>query len=304
MAFAVRRITKPEELLSLVVEKRALEDFRPGALDHISFFATDKTGFFVGELDDRPISTVSIIKHTENYAFIGNYLVYQPYRGKGYGLKTWKAAMSLSNLRTECNMGLDATAEKEYVYEKSGFKRAWFAARVEFVASQALPILSNIAQNSPKPEIMSISKTFLDTVIDYDSSIHAFSRRNFLEKWIFAPNSHSFVALNNGKIVGYVVVRSVIKSEQGWRIGPLHADNSDVAHHLYLSVFERIAAEDQKGIVCGDIPYGDLVNESAHLIASRLSDTTIMTCIRMYTAGVPPNMQLDKIFVHTALEVY
>ena len=44
----VRRLTTPEEVRQIICERAAANGSRPGALDHISFFAADETGFFVG----------------------------------------------------------------------------------------------------------------------------------------------------------------------------------------------------------------------------------------------------------------
>ena len=133
--FAVRRLTAAEEVRQLFSEKAALQGWRPGALDHESFFAADKTGFFVGELDGEAISSMHAIKFSDDYAFIGNYLVDERYRGYGYGLRTWKAAMG--SLPEGCNVAGDGIEEMVPLYEKFGFKRAWCTQRLDFVASKA-----------------------------------------------------------------------------------------------------------------------------------------------------------------------
>ena len=83
--FIVRRLSTPEEIREIMCERMAAGGWRPGALDHVSFFAADETGFFVGELDEKPISCVSVVKHADDFAFLGNYIVDEPYRGSGYG---------------------------------------------------------------------------------------------------------------------------------------------------------------------------------------------------------------------------
>ena len=100
------------------------------------------------------------------------------------------------------------------------------------------------------------------------------------------------------------MVRTVLRKEEGWRIGPLFADSTNIARNLYRAVFEGVAAEDQKGIVCADVPFGDIVNQSALQIVNELFPAPVLTAVRMYTKGVPSDMLLKKIFVHTALEIY
>ena len=43
--FIVRRLSTPEEVRDIICERAAAEGWRPGALDHVSFFAADETGF-------------------------------------------------------------------------------------------------------------------------------------------------------------------------------------------------------------------------------------------------------------------
>ena len=55
-------------------------------------------------------------------------------------------------------------------------------------------------------------------ILEYDTHIYSFSRQRFLEKWLVAPNSHAYVAVSNtGRVVGYAVVRTVLRKEEGWR---------------------------------------------------------------------------------------
>ena len=79
-------------------------------MDHESFFAADKTGFFVGELDGQVVGCMSAVKYSTDYAFIGHYIVDEPYRGKGYGLAITDAV--LASLPDGCNIGANSIEEK------------------------------------------------------------------------------------------------------------------------------------------------------------------------------------------------
>ena len=298
----MRRITTAEEVRQLILERTALEDRRPGALDHESFFAADKTGFFVGELGGQAISSVSVVKYAENFAFVGQYLVNEPYRGRGFGLRTWKAGMA--SLKDGCNIGLETFAEKEYFYEKIGFKHGWFDQRFDIVASQAASFLSGIQQSQRVIKIQPAFEVEFRDILEYDTSVHAFARQSFLEKWTSATNSRAFVATDNkGKVVGYIVVRTTLKQGDGWKIGPLFADNSQIARGLYRAVFDKVTAEDPTGVVTVDVPFGDTTNPDALQIAKELSARPVFTTVRMYNKGVPSSMQLKKIFGLTTVEI-
>ena len=290
--FTVRRLTTGDEVLVRVAVQWSSEGFKQGALDHASFFAADDKAFFVGELDNEPIGFISIIKHAQNYAVVGQFLVYQPYRGRGYGLKK---AMEMAALGEGCNIGLVSTKELEHVYKRSCFKRAWLMKHFDFVAQEA----SLALKDTIFPDLRVFSVIYVDfhDVVDYDASVFGFSRHKFLQKWLYAPNSHAYVAAREeGKVVvGYIVVRSTLRPERGWKIGPLFANDSNIARSLYRAVFDRICAEDEKAIVC---VYAPSMNGDAPALASGI---LCETYVKMYTKGIPSSMVLHKIYGQTAL---
>ena len=304
MDFIVRRSTDPEEIRQLVSEKRALQGFRPGALDHKSYFAADENGFFIGEVGGKPISSISVVKHTEDCAFIGQFLVQEAYRSHSYGFKTWQLALEMASLQKDCNLGLDARLGTENMYAKSGFKSEWCVRRAEYIASEGTLVLKGF-ENLQNGKILQAREVQFQAIIEYDASIYGFSREKFLQKWICAPNSHSYVATaEDGTISGYVVIRTALKQDEGWRFGPLFADNCSIARSLYKAVFDRVSSEDQDAKMCADVPYGDITNQEAMLFVEEIPSTIIGMCTRMYTRGVPPRMLLQKIYAHTALEVF
>ena len=174
--FTVRRLTSTEEVLA---EKAASLGWRPGALDHESFFAADKTGFFVGELDGQTISCISMVKYSHDYAFGGNFIVDEPYRGCGYGLQTYKAAVA--TLPEGCNFAADSVEKRELTYERFGLKGTWKEQRFDVVSSKAAFSLSRI-QECPTVKIQPASEVAFHDILEYDTSIHVFGRQLFLEK--------------------------------------------------------------------------------------------------------------------------
>ena len=294
----VRKLKTPEEVRQIICERAAANGRKPGALDHISFFAADETGFFVGELDGKPISCVSVVKYAQNFAFIANYRVDNPYRARGYGLLMWKFAMA--SINEGYNVAGDAAEEKVPMYLKFGHKPKWCVQRFDFVASQAAFALSGV-QTPSSVMIQPASEVDFHDLLEYDTHIHVFPRQFFLEKWISAPNCHALVAISDGRVVGYTVVRTTLKSGDGWRIGPLFADNSQIATSLYREACSNVAAEDPRGIIAVDVPYGNLINPDALKIAKELSGVPTIKCVRMYKKDIPSSMPLQKLFGMTAL---
>ncbi len=85
-SYVMRQVTYDEA----VHFKWAVEEkWNPGLHDLKGFFGIDPHGFFTGYLNSEPIACMSLVRHSESYAFVGYYIVKPPHRGKGYGLKLW-----------------------------------------------------------------------------------------------------------------------------------------------------------------------------------------------------------------------
>ena len=296
--FRVRQICSAEEIAAVFLPREVELGWKPGALDHASFFSADETGFYAGELDGKVISCLSVVKYSKDYAFAGQYIVDKPYRGKGYGLATWK--FSFHSLPDGCNWALNTIDQNVPMYGCNGFKPEWRIQRTTFKVSQGLPqgFIQNLVVIKPATQVS------LKDLVDYDTSVHVYARRSFLEKWISAPNCFSYAALNkDGQIAGYAVVRSALKKEDGWKLGPVFADDGNIARNLYCKIIEKVAAQDPTASITVDIPYGSGCNPEALGIAVDLSGTTEVNLVRMYTMGVPPLMPLHKIFAETTLEL-
>ena len=91
--------------VAILTSKAAAMGRKPGALDHVSYFAADNTGFYVGELNGTVICCLSAVKYSDEYAFLGHYMVDEPYRGKGYGTSILNAA--ITSLPEGCNFAVD-----------------------------------------------------------------------------------------------------------------------------------------------------------------------------------------------------
>ena len=103
---------------------------------------------------------------------------------------------------------------------------------------------------------------------------------------------------------GYAVVRAAFKQEDGWRIGPIFANDSKIARNLYRVMIEKVAARDPNTSIAVDVPHGSGCNPEALDIAMvELSGETEVKLVRLYTKGVPPKMPLQKIFGVTSTEL-
>ena len=300
--FVVRKIRTPEELRVTIMERAQAEGWRPGALDHVSYFAADSTGFLVRELDGKPISCISAVKFAPDFAFLGFYIVDRNHQGKGYGLYTWK--VSLASLPESCNMGGVAVIENVPLYGQYGFKPYWEEQRFEFVASEVLDKLADFNTIDTAIKIVPFSQQFYMNVLKYDTAVNVFQRHSFLRNWLLAPNCHFYVAIDSfGTVVGYGVVRSTLRKEDGWRIGPLFADNSAIAKIIFKELCKQITQETAQAAVVIDIPYGLRFNKHSLSLVSQCNGKPLERFVRIYKYGIPENMLLDKVFGLTSLKL-
>ena len=153
-------------------------------------------------------------------------------------------------------------------------------------------------------EVKLATQVPFDELLKYDTSVHVYARPLFLEKWNSAPNCLSYAAVSQeGCVIGYAVVRTALRKEDGWRVGPIFADSFQIARSLYQAVIEGVATKDPTACITVDVPYGDGCNPGSLRIAIELSGESEVKLNRMYMRGVPPNFPLSKIFGVTSLEL-
>ena len=97
--------------LSLILDWAADEGWNPGLDDAEAFFAADPAGFFVAvDEQDNPVASISVVNHTDDFAFLGLYIVRKEFRGRGIGLGLWKHALQHAGART---VGLDGVEAQQ-----------------------------------------------------------------------------------------------------------------------------------------------------------------------------------------------
>ncbi len=270
-----------EEVKSIAVEWAAEEGWNPGLYDASCFYEADSGGFFVGLLDNEPISCISAVAYDKAFGFIGFYIVKPEYRGKGYGLKIWDAAMAYLNTQ---NIGLDGVIEQQSNYKKSGFELAYSNIRYEGSAKRT---------DKNFPEIVRLSEISFYDIARYDTALFPVPRHQFLKTWLTQPESMALAALQDKQIVGYSVIR---KCRIGYKIGPLFADNKDIANKLYLALCNFVELGSQ---VYLDVPE---VNKAAIELAESYGMQKVFGTARMYTKS-QPNIDINKIFGVTTFEL-
>ncbi|MEH2207232.1 MAG: GNAT family N-acetyltransferase [Nostoc sp.] len=265
--------------LDLVIDWAAVEGWNPGTYDAECFYQADKCGFFVGELNNELVASISAVAYSQHFAVIGFYIVKPQFRGRGFGMKMWRAAMAY--LGTERNISLNGVAAQQENYQKSGFKIAYRHIRYEAVGGGVVP-----------DGIVELKTVPFDKLVAYAQEFFSAERKQFLQLWIQQPNSAAFGVIRDGHVVGYGVIR---QSHTGFRIGPLNADDEQIAEQLLLALL----AFGSDAPVFLDVPD---VNSEAIKLAQRYGMKPVSEIAQMYTKEIP-NLPINRVFAVTSLEV-
>lgn len=269
------------EEVGLAVEWAAREGWNPGLHDAESFYAADAEGFLVGELGGMPVAVISAVRYGETFGFLGFYIVAPEHRGRGYGLQIWNAAMARLAGR---NVGLDGVTAQQENYKKSGFRLAYRNVRYEGKSIGARPVGAGIVPLDALP---------FETLEAYDRRFFPEVRRAFLRTWISRPQTTALGMTDNGRLMGYGVVRAC---RSGFKIGPLFADDTAAAEALFSALAATVPDGEAYYL---DIPESNL---EALALVRRHGMTVVFETARMYT-GDFPDLPVEKIFGVTSFEL-
>lgn len=192
-AFQIKKMSEDE--LKIAIDWAAEEGWNPGLFDADAYYAADPNGFLMGYLENEPIASISVVKYSDNFGFLGFYIVKPEYRGKGYGLKIWQAGMEYLK---GCNVGLDGVVDQQENYKKSGFKLAYRNIRFE-----GKPIISKSHHYTITP----LQEIPFEDIAEFEKEFFPTERNPFLEKWIQLQESFSYGILEEGQLKAYAVMR-------------------------------------------------------------------------------------------------
>jgi ribosomal protein S18 acetylase RimI-like enzyme len=270
-----------EKEVQLAVDWAAAEGWNPGLNDAAVFYGADPRGFLAGFLDGHPIASISAIRYGEDFGFIGFYIVKPEFRGKGFGLRLWQAAMAQLTGR---NIGLDGVVAQQDNYQKSGFNLAYRNIRYQAQLPD-LPVEKN-------PNIVALTTVPFDTLTTYDSTCFFAPRPVFLARWIDQSESRALGYISNGQLQGYGVIR---QCRAGYKIGPLFADDPRIAAQLFAELAPFATGQ----ALFLDVPEP---NSAAVSLATRYHMSPVFYTARMYTGNMP-SMNLNQVFGVTSFEL-
>ncbi|MEM9980080.1 MAG: GNAT family N-acetyltransferase [Cyanobacteria bacterium P01_D01_bin.2] len=276
--YQIRPMVRQE--LDLAMAWAASEGWNPGLHDADCFYGADPSGFLMGFLDGEPIASISAVKYGDSFGFIGFYIVQPAFRGQGYGLAIWQAALDYLEGR---NIGLDGVLAQQGNYIKSGFALAHRNIRYEGVGR------GGAADASCGP----LADIPIEAVFDYSRRLFPEVRSQFTQCWITRPGSHAVGYMQGQTLAGYGVLRPC---QTGYKIGPLFANGGAIARNLFQTLVAQVPVGTP---VYLDVPE---VNAEAVALAEQYGMTPVFETARMYTQK-SPELPLERIFGVTTFEL-
>ena len=286
--FRIRTATVAD-LAAVTVPWMTEAGWNPGLHDAATFHVADPEGFLVGELDGEPIATVSGVRYSDDFAFLGCYIVREAFRGRGYGLAIHEAARRRLD---GCVQGGDGVLEKVTVYEGIGRVLAYRNARYEaYGTGRADDDSSGDSSDDPTVDARTIPMEAIEAV---DRPCFPAPRRAFLEAWIGQADAHArALPAADGPLRGYGVIR---RCDRGWKVGPLFAHDVTAAEAILDALLARIPRADPWIL---DIPGP---NAAARALVAGRGMRQVFATARMYT-GPAPDIDLSRVFGVTSFEL-
>lgn len=273
----IRKMSREEA--EFAIEMAAFEGWNPGIHDGELFYEADNEGFFIAEIDGKPVGCASAVAYDNDFGFLGLYVVKPGLQNKGIGMKLTEKCLEHLGDR---NIGLDGVVENEEKYQKvMKFKSSYSNLRFEGRGGGEIP-----------NGLVKIPEVPFKKLLEYDRRMFPAPRPGFLKKWVNQPDSYAFAALEAGDLKGYGVIR---KCHAGYKIGPLFADDKVTAEKIFRALRASVPEE----LIYLDVPEP---NKKAVEIAKKYHMNVMFRTIRMYSRK-EPDIELDKVYGVTSFEL-
>ena len=271
--------------IDFVTEISRKEGFAPGVGDLGIYQNTDNQGLWVGWLNDIPIGCIAGVRYNDNYGFLGLFLVIEKYRGRGFGLQLWKKALNhLSDL--PC-IGLEAAPERISDYSKWGFTISSRTIRWQWFGNGEL--LDESFSNNDLNDFIFLEGSSIpsNAVEKFDEKRETTPRPHFLSDWLNHPAGKVIAVIDKeNRCHGFGRIRPcLLQSGDGWRIGPLMADDPNL-----LKILLKKLIDSHPGLIIIDAPG---LNKAASDLFIELGFKSVSETFRMYRGYQPPVSMKD-----------
>ena len=164
------RVMTPAEA-ALALDWAAAEGWKSRPRRRPLLHAVDPDGFLIGELDGAPAAIISTVNYSDNFAFLGFYIVRPDLRGRGLGLAIWRAAMAHAGRRV---VGLDGVIAQQDNYRKSGFS----------LAHRNIRFGGMVPKPMAPPQTVALDAVPFAQICASDATVFPAPRAAFLRVWI------------------------------------------------------------------------------------------------------------------------
>ena len=280
--------------IDFVTDISRKEGFAPGVGDLGIYKNTDKQGLWVGWLNDVPIGCIAGVRYNEYYGFLGLFLVIKQFRGRGFGLQLWKKA--LSHLNDLPCIGLEAAPERINDYSKWGFSVSSKTTRWQWMGDGKM--LEGNSWKNGLDNFSFVEDSYIpqDAVKKFDEKRENTPRPHFLSSWLNHPSGKVIAVMDKKKRChGFGRIRPcLLKKGDGWRIGPLMADDPEL-----LKILLRKLIESHTGLIIVDAPG---LNKLASEVFINLGFKSESETFRMYRGSQPP-VSMNDVYGLACLEL-
>ena len=270
--------------LETLISWAAKEGWNPGKNDAKVFWDTDPDGFYGCFYEDKLIAGGSVVSYNGEFGFMGLFIVHSDFRNTGIGRQLWhfRRDKLLSRLHPNSSIGMDGVSDMQPFYRKGGFNIAYRDERYEFLSKEY----------KFSKHISTIELNDFEAIVKYDIKYFSCPRPEFLKGWLYMPESKAIKYKKENNVFGYAVIR---KAETGFKIGPLFANNVEIADELLISCLSAYPNQS----VYLDIP---TANNDAVSLVKKYNGKYVFECARMYYGDVP-NTPINNIYGITTFEL-
>jgi len=206
------------------------------------------------------------------------------FRGRGLGSRLWHARVKLlqGRLGPGATIGMDGVYAMADWYARSGFHFSHRSIRYESVGRAG----------EQARGIVAVAEVPFEQVAAYDRRCFPAQREAFLRAWLEGPDALALASVDGSRVRGYGVIR---RCGVGAKIGPLFADDPEVAQALFSSLAAFVPDEP----VYLDVPE---INAWAMSLARRHEMREVFGTAWMYL-GQAPQLEESRIFGVTTFEL-
>jgi len=211
----------------------------------------DSTKAFFGFLDGKRIGHIAMStfvgKDGDLVQYIGKFIVEKSLRGKGYGLKIWKAMWEC--IDPNANTCLDSVIPLMPQYESWGLKFVGWHNWEYIIPLSAIAEKYKVTESIGNISTKLLSESNFDKYDEYITNIYGgLCRTAFIKRWSTLPESCTWVALNeNSDIVGCITVRES-PNKQDLIVGPMYSNNLDITKKLIYVASQAMTSQTTKNL--------------------------------------------------------